>query len=107
MPQDFVAGVNRAGEDAPPTDDNNAETTALPPDQIDVEEVRREAEAHVATLAAQSNNADMATLMQRISRMREEDRRKNTRKTYTKCWRLWEVSRILSHSSRSSRIAGR
>ena len=66
--------------------------------RVDAEDVKREATAHVAKLAADSNVADMAAVMQRVRRMREEDRRDNTRKTYSKCWRLWEVRSIISPS---------
>jgi hypothetical protein len=66
-----------------------------PETRIDAEVVKREATAYMAAVAAGSNTADMAANMQRVRCIREEDRRVDTRKTYSKCWRLWKVS-ILS-----------
>lgn len=47
--------------------------------------------AGVSSLEREQLN-DLEAISSRINQMRRENRRKNTSKTYQKCWKLWEVS---------------
>ena len=45
-----------------------------------------------AAMRKRRNEADLASTLVHVQRLREENRRPNTRSTYNKCWWLWGVS---------------
>jgi hypothetical protein len=72
-----------------------AAVQAVDPSQILVvaaAAVALEARRSAATMRKRRNEADLASTLVHVQRLREENRRPNTRSTYSKCWRLWRVS---------------
>jgi len=66
---------------------------ATPPPQVpvvDVAAVALEARRSAAAVKKKKNATDLATTQVHVQRLREENRRPNTRSTYNKCWRLWK-----------------
>jgi hypothetical protein len=55
--------------------------------------VALEARRSAAALRKRKNEADLASTQVHMQRLREENRRPKTRSAYSKCWRLWRVSR--------------
>jgi hypothetical protein len=51
-----------------------------------------EARRSAAAVRERKNKTDLASTQVHVQRLREENRRPNTRSTYSKCWRLWRVS---------------
>ena len=73
----------------------DAAVQAVDPSQILVvaaAAVALEARRSAATMRKRRNEADLASTLVHVQRLREENRRPNTRSTYSKCWRLWRVS---------------
>ena len=54
--------------------------------------VALEARRSAADMRKMRNETDLASTPVHVQRLREENRRPNTRSTYSKCWRLWRVS---------------
>ena len=54
--------------------------------------VALEAQRSAADMRKRRNEADLASTLVHVQRLRDENRRPNTRSTYSKCWRLWMVS---------------
>ena len=54
--------------------------------------VALEAQRSAADMRKRRNEADLASTLVHVQRLRDENRRPNTRSTYSKCWRLWTVS---------------
>jgi hypothetical protein len=54
--------------------------------------VALEARQSAAAMNQRKNKTDLASTLVHVQRLREENRRPNTRSTYSKCWRLWKVS---------------
>jgi hypothetical protein len=57
--------------------------------------VALEAQRSAADMRNRRNETDLASTLVHVQRLREENRRPNTRSTYSKCWRLWRVSSSL------------
>ena len=53
--------------------------------------VALEARRSAADIRKRRNETDLASTLVHVQRLREENRRPNTRGTYRKCWRLWKV----------------
>jgi hypothetical protein len=53
--------------------------------------VALEARRSAADMRKRRNETDLASTLVHVQRLREENRRPNTRGTYRKCWRLWRV----------------
>jgi len=53
--------------------------------------VALEAQRSAAAIRKRRNDTDLASTLVHVQRLREENRRPNTRSTYSKCWRLWKV----------------
>ena len=51
-----------------------------------------EAQRSAADMRKRRNEANLASTLVHVQRLRDENRRPNTRSTYSKCWRLWMVS---------------
>jgi hypothetical protein len=72
----------------------DAAAVAADPFQIPVvaaTAVALEARRSAAAMRKRRNEADLAFTLVHVQRLREENRRPNTRSTYRKCWRLWRV----------------
>jgi hypothetical protein len=72
---------------------DNAAAAADPP-QIPVvaaAAVALEARRSAADMRKRKNETDLASTLVHVQRLREENRRPNTRGTYRKRWRLWKV----------------
>ena len=54
--------------------------------------VALEAQRSAADMRKRRNEADLASTLVHVQRLRDENRRPNMRSTYSKCWRLWTVS---------------
>jgi hypothetical protein len=54
--------------------------------------VALEARRSATAVRKKKNATDLASTQVHVQRLREENRRPNTRSTYNKCWRLWRVS---------------
>jgi hypothetical protein len=54
-------------------------------------DVALEAQRSAAAIK-KKNETDLTSTLVHVQRLREENRRPNTRSTYSKCWRLWKVS---------------
>jgi hypothetical protein len=54
--------------------------------------VALEARRSAAAVRKRKNKTDLASTQVHVQRLREENRRPNTRSTYSKCWRLWRVN---------------
>ena len=52
------------------------------------------------------NKTDLASTQVHVQRLREENRRPNTRSTYSKCWRLWRVNAAPSPARPPDRPCG-
>jgi hypothetical protein len=52
--------------------------------------VALEARRSAADIKKRTNETDLASTLVHVQRLREENRRPNTRGTYRKCWRLWK-----------------
>ena len=65
---------------------------AVDPAQIPAMAVALEAQRSAAAMRNRKNETDLASTLVHVQRLREENRRPNTRSTYSKCWRLWRVS---------------
>src|SRR5436190_23031245 len=73
----------------------DAAAAAADPPQIPVvgaTAVALEARRSAAAMKNRRNETDLASTLVHVQRLREENRRPNTRSTYSKCWRLWRVS---------------
>jgi hypothetical protein len=53
--------------------------------------VALEARRSAAAMRKGRNEADLASTLIHVQRLREENQRPNIRSTYSKCWRLWRV----------------
>src|SRR5277367_4082 len=76
-------------------EDDDAAVQAVNPSQIPVvtaAAVALEARRTAAAMRQRRNEADLASTLVHVQRLREENRRPNTRSTYSKCWWLWRVS---------------
>jgi hypothetical protein len=72
-------------------------TIAAPPSPpqvpvVDAATVASEARRSAAAVRKRKNATDLASTQVHVQRLREENRRPNTRSTYRKCWRLWKVN---------------
>src|SRR5213080_952324 len=73
----------------------DAATAAGDPPKIPVvaaAAVTLEARRSAADMRKTRNETDLASTLVHVQRLREENRRPNTRSTYKKCWRLWKVA---------------